>query len=229
MVVVMERAVVLMSGGMDSCVVASRAARSYELWALHAKYGQRTEERELAAFIDLCEYFDIPFSRRLICNLPFYRKIGSSSIIDPSMEIPEGDEESRLTPPTYVPFRNAILLSIAVAWAESIGASKVFIGAVEEDAAGYPDCRKGFIDSFNAMVGWGTREETKVEVIAPLIAKDKAWVVREGMRLGAPFHITWACYSSSGPEPCMKCLSCLKRKRAFDKAGFPDPLLSSKE
>lgn len=222
----MERAVVLMSGGMDSCVAASRAARSYEVWAFHAKYGQRTEERELKAFLDLCEYYKIPPSRRLISALPFYGIIGGSALLDRAMDVPEGDEGSPSTPSTYVPFRNAVLLSIAVAWAEVIGAKKVFIGAMEEDAAGYPDCRKGFIDSFNAMVGWGTREGTDVEVVAPLINKKKAEVVREGVRLGAPFHLTWACYSSSGPEPCMSCLSCLKRKRAFEEAGVQDPLLN---
>ena len=221
----MEKAVVLMSGGMDSCVAAALADRTYEIWALHARYGQRTEERELKAFLDLCYYYKIPSPRRLISALPFYGKIGGSALIDRAMEVPDGDEESTSTPPTYVPFRNAVLLSIAVAWAEAIGAGKVFIGAVEEDAAGYPDCRKGFIDSFNAMVGWGTREGTDVVVIAPFIAKNKAEVVREGVRLGAPFHLTWACYTSSGPEPCMKCLSCLKRKKAFEEAGVQDPLL----
>ena len=224
----MERAVVLMSGGMDSCVTATLATKSREVWALHARYGQRTEERELRAFTDLCEHFHMPPSRRLVCDLSFYGKIGGSALIDRSIDMPEGGEEVRATPSTYVPFRNALLLSIAVAWAESVGAGKVFIGAMQEDAAGYPDCRKEFIASFNDMVRLGTREETDVEIVSPFIDKTKAEVVVEGMKLGAPFHLTWACYSSCGPAPCMKCLSCIKRKRAFEEAGFQDPLVSLK-
>ena len=224
----MDKAVVLMSGGMDSCVTAAHASISHDIWALHARYGQRTEERELRAFADLCKHFGVPQSRRLVCDLRFYREIGGSALIDRSIAVPEGGEDSPSTPPTYVPFRNALLLSIAVAWAEAVGAETVFIGAIQEDAAGYPDCRKGFIDSFNAMVRWGTREETDVEVVAPFIDKTKSEVVVEGMKLAAPFHLTWACYSSCGPDPCMKCLSCIKRKRAFKEAGFQDPLVSPK-
>jgi 7-cyano-7-deazaguanine synthase len=215
-----EIAVVLVSGGMDSAVACGIANETYTLALLHVNYGQKTERRELQAFNALADFYGA--ERRLVANLDYFKKIGGSSLIDPHMDIPEG-LSGYGTPSTYVPFRNAQFLAIGISWAEVIGARALFSGATEEDAAGYPDCRKEFYDIFKKLADAGTREETSIEVFVPLIALRKVDIIRKGVELGVPFEHTWSCYVSS-VEPCGKCDSCLRRFRAFKEAGIKDPI-----
>lgn len=214
-------AVVLASGGMDSCVTAAIAAASHELAMLHVSYGQRTERRERACFDALADHFRA--SRRLVARLDHLRAIGGSSLTDPAMPVPEGDLDRAGIPPTYVPFRNGQLLAVAVSWAEVLGAHDVFVGAVEEDSSGYPDCRRAFYDAYEAMVAEGTRPEARVRLRTPLIHMRKSAIVKRGMELRAPFHLTWSCYRDE-ERACGTCDSCALRLRAFAEAGIADPL-----
>lgn len=215
-----ELAVVLVSGGMDSCVTAAIAAAQYRLACLHVNYGQRTEQRELRSFHQIADYYEA--EKRLVVDLPHLGQIGGSSLTDSSIPItPSGC--SGTIPLTYVPFRNANLLCAAVSWAEVIGAHRVFIGAVEQDSSGYADCRVVFYKAFNNLVRVGTRPETDIEVVTPLIGMTKREVVRKGIELGAPFHLTWSCYARED-VPCNDCDSCLLRARAFEQAGVSDPV-----
>ncbi len=215
------RAVVLLSGGMDSCVCAALAARQNDAAALHIDYGQRTEARERRAFVAICDRLGI--RERLLIRNPVFRAIGGSALTDENLMVPEaGSEIGREIPVTYVPFRNGILLAAAVSWAEVIGAEKVFIGAVEQDSSGYPDCRPAFYRAFNETIRAGTREG-RIEVVTPLIAMQKADIVRLGLELGAPFDLTWSCYSRED-SACGTCESCVLRLRAFAAAGARDPI-----
>jgi 7-cyano-7-deazaguanine synthase len=216
-----ERAVILVSGGMDSCVTAAIAAAACETAFLHVSYGQRTEAKERLCFQQLAAHFGA--WRTLAARMDHMKEIGASSLTDPSIEIPAADLERRGIPPTYVPFRNAQMLSIAVAWAEAIGASRVFIGAVEEDSSGYPDCRREFYDLFETVIDAGTRPETRIRIETPVIHMRKSAIVRKGIDLGAPFHLTWSCYRSEDLA-CGSCDSCALRLRAFEEAGARDPL-----
>ncbi len=218
-------AVCLVSGGLDSCVAAAVAAGEFRLAFLHGNYGQRTEERELRAFADLADFFAVAGNLRLVVDLGYFRQIKGSSLTDPELEIPAEAAEPGRIPSTYVPFRNANLLALAVSWAEVIGAGKIFIGAMEEDSSGYPDCREEFFRAFNRTVALGTAPGSGIAVETPLIHLTKAEVVRWGRELGAPLHLTWSCYSSSGPRPCGTCASCRLRARGFQEAGVPDPIL----
>lgn len=212
-------AVVLTSGGMDSAVACGIAHETYRLGLLHVNYGQRTEQRELEAFLALASFFGA--EKQLVATLDYFENIGGSSLTDVEMPVPEGLSDG--TPSTYVPFRNAQLLSVAVSWAEVIGAQAIFSGATEEDAAGYPDCRKEFFDTFARLVDVGTREETAIEIAVPLISLGKAEIIRRGLALGVPFEHTWSCYVNN-EVPCGKCDSCLRRLRAFREVGIKDPL-----
>jgi len=216
-------AVVLASGGMDSCVVAALAARDHQVAMLHASYGQRTVAREERAFHDIADALGVPPERRLVVPLSHLAAIGGSSLTDRSMAVPEGDVGRRGIPTSYVPFRNANLLAIAASWGEVLGARTIFFGAMEEDSSGYPDCRGSFIEAFNRLVEVGTRPETQLEVVAPLLHLTKAEVVRLGLRLGAPFHLTWSCYQND-EVACGRCDSCLLRLRGFREAGVEDPV-----
>ncbi len=217
-------AVVLVSGGMDSCVVAAMAAERYRLACLHATYGQRTERRELACFNKIAEHYGA--EKKLIVDLPHLSRIGGSSLTDHDIPVVPSETPGAI-PLTYVPFRNANLLCAAVSWAEVIGARKIFIGAVEQDSPGYPDCRPDFYRAFNELVRVGTRPDTDVEVVAPLIGMKKHEIVRKGLDLGAPFHLTWSCYTREDVL-CGSCDSCLIRARAFDDAGASDPLTNER-
>jgi len=217
-------AVVLVSGGMDSCVVAAMAAERYSLACLHANYGQRTERRELACFNKIAEHYGA--ESKLIVDLSHLSRIGGSSLTDHDIPVTPSETPGAI-PLTYVPFRNANLLSAAVSWAEVIEARKIFIGAVEQDSPGYPDCRPAFYRAFNELVRVGTRPDTDVEVVAPLIGMKKHEIVRKGLDLGAPFHLTWSCYTRED-VPCGSCDSCLIRARAFDDAGASDPLINER-
>lgn len=214
------RAVVLLSGGMDSCVCAALAARDYDAAALHISYGQRTEERERRAFVGICESLRI--KDRLIVRNEALRAIGGSALTDPNIAVPDSALLEHDIPVTYVPFRNAHFLAVAVSWAEVLWAEKVFIGAVEQDSSGYPDCRPAYYRAFNEVVKAGTREG-KIEIVTPLIALRKAEIVKLGQDLAAPFDLTWSCYSRDDAA-CGVCESCVLRLRAFAEAGAQDPI-----
>jgi len=216
------KSVVLLSGGMDSCVCAALAARDTQVAAMHVSYGQRTEERERLAFDRICDRLQI--ERRLSLKNEVLRAVGGSALTDLKIQVPETEGEIGRggIPVTYVPFRNAHFLSAAVSWAEVLHAIQVYIGAVEQDSSGYPDCRPAYYQAFNAVVQAGTREG-KIEIVTPLIAMRKAEIVRLGLQLGAPFDLTWSCYSRED-EACGVCESCVLRLRAFAAAGARDPI-----
>jgi 7-cyano-7-deazaguanine synthase len=215
------RSVVLLSGGMDSCVCAALAVRESEAAALHVSYGQRTEERERLAFEGICDRLGI--DRRLVVQNEALSQIGGSALTDTAIQVPQaGEEIGRAIPVTYVPFRNAHFLSMAVSWAEVLEAEKIYIGAVEQDSSGYPDCRPSYYRAFNAVIQEGTREGT-IKVVTPLIAMRKAEIVKLGLELGAPFDLTWSCYSRED-KACGVCESCVLRQRAFTEAGAHDPI-----
>jgi 7-cyano-7-deazaguanine synthase len=221
----LPKAVVLVSGGMDSCVTAAIARESHRLAFVHASYGQRTERRERQAFDALADHYDV--GERLAVRLDHFRAIGGSALTDERIEVPQstsgGTVETAGIPPTYVPFRNAHFLSVAVSWAEVIGATAVFIGAVAEDSSGYPDCRPAYYDVFRQLVRVGTRPETDIEVITPVIAMRKSEIVLRGQQLGAPLELTWSCYQFED-SACGACDSCRLRLKAFAEAGVRDPI-----
>lgn len=215
-------AIVLMSGGMDSTVCASWALQQgFEVCALHVHYGQKTQEREAQAFNEICAVFRI--DKILDIDISHLAAIGGSSLTDSTIDITKANLESSEIPTSYVPFRNANLLSIAVSWAEVIGAQTIIIGAVEEDGSGYPDCRRIFFDAFEAMIQLGTKPGSHIQIQTPLIASDKAEIVTLGIELEAPLELTWSCYSSS-EKACGVCDSCALRLRGFAKAGYEDPI-----
>ena len=215
------RSVVLLSGGMDSCVCAALAARDSEAAALHITYGQRTAERERRAFERICDRLGI--KRRMVIRNEALGLIGGSALTDEDIDVPEaGEEIGAHIPATYVPFRNAHFLSAAVSWAEVLGAEKIYIGAVEQDSSGYPDCRPEYYQAFNAVIKAGTAEG-KIQVVTPLIALRKVEIVRLGIELGAPFELTWSCYSRED-KACGVCESCVLRRRAFTEAKAQDPI-----
>jgi 7-cyano-7-deazaguanine synthase len=217
-------AVVLLSGGMDSCVTAAIAAQSHRLALLHSSYGQRTEARERRAFEEIAGHFQA--AHRLHIDQRYMTRIGGSALTDTSIEVPDADlvaADAGRIPVTYVPFRNAHFLAAAVSWAEVLGAEKIFIGAVEQDSSGYPDCRPAYYEAFEKLADLGTRPETRIAIETPLIACSKAEIVRRGTALGAPLDRTWSCYQSS-EEACGICDSCALRRRAFAQAGLEDPI-----
>jgi 7-cyano-7-deazaguanine synthase len=215
-----QRAVVLLSGGMDSCVCAALAARDRDAAAVHVSYGQRTEEREQRAFLAICDRLGI--RDRLVVRNEALSAIGGSALTDPKIVVPESEAIGHDIPATYVPFRNAHFLSVAVSWAEVLGASQVYIGAVEQDSSGYPDCRPAYYRAFNEVVKLGTKHG-QIEVVTPLIQMRKAEIVRLGLELDAPFDLTWSCYSHED-SACGVCDSCVLRLRAFRQAGRTDPI-----
>ncbi|MEJ2006541.1 MAG: 7-cyano-7-deazaguanine synthase QueC [Acidobacteriota bacterium] len=214
-------AVVLASGGMDSCVTTAIASRDYRLALLHVAYGQRTEGRELQAFNALADFYQA--EQRKVCRLDHLRQIGGSSLTDPDIPVEAANLERKEIPSSYVPFRNAHFLSIAVSWGEVLGARKIFIGAVAEDSSGYPDCRPEYYEAFNRLIAVGTKPETRLEIVTPVIHMRKSEIVRKGFELGAPLHLTWSCYQGQD-EACGVCDSCALRLRAFQEAGLEDPI-----
>ena len=214
---------------MDSTVCATLAARDYDAYGLHISYGQRTEARELRSAEAVTAA--VGLRELLTLRTDFFRRIGGSALTDSSIAIPDADttspeDSSERTgedvPVTYVPFRNAHFLSAAVSWAEVLGASAIFIGAVEQDSSGYPDCRPAYYDAFNQLVRTGTRDGS-IRVLTPLIHLRKREIVQLGVELGAPLHVSWSCYSGEA-EACGVCESCVLRLRAFAEAGVQDPI-----
>jgi len=219
-----ELAVISLSGGLDSCVAAAMAkAEGFDLALLHADYGQLTEQRERRAFEAIADHYGVPPQRRLIISFENLRKIGGSALTDPNIPLPEGDLHREGVPVSYVPFRNAHLLATAVSWAEVLEAGQIFVGFVEEDGSGYPDCRESFLRSFEETANLGTKPETRLRLHAPLIHLSKAQIVAKGLELGAPLHLSWSCYQGE-QEACGRCDSCLLRLRGFQQAGRPDPI-----
>jgi len=215
-------AIVLVSGGMDSCVTAAMAAaENDELAMLHISYGQRTEERERRAFNEIADHYDVAI--RLDVSIEYLAEIGGSSLTDPSIDVSEADLDSTKIPTSYVPFRNANMLAIATSWAEAIGATSIYIGAVAEDSSGYPDCRPEFYKAFQKVIDTGTRPESCIEIRTPIIHFSKAEIVRKAVSLNAPLHLTWSCYRSS-EQACGTCDSCALRLRGFEQAGIADPI-----
>lgn len=220
-----SRAIVLLSGGMDSAVCAALAVRDFEAAALHVSYGQRTQERERQSFLAICQRLRI--HDKLMVRNEALRLIGGSALTDDSIAVPDAESVGpenvgHTIPVTYVPFRNAHFLAVAVSWAEVLGAEKVYIGAVEPDSSGYPDCRPAYYQAFNEVIKAGTKEG-KIEIVTPLIAMRKAEIVSLGLELGAPFDLTWSCYNRED-QACGVCDSCVLRLRAFAAAGTRDPI-----
>jgi 7-cyano-7-deazaguanine synthase len=214
-------AVVAVSGGMDSCVTAAIANENFELAFAHINYGQRTEKRELKAFNDIADYFRI--EKKLVIDYTHLSKIGGSSLTDKNISVTHANLHSKTVPSSYVPFRNANILSACVSWAEVLNARAVFIGAVFEDSSGYPDCRPEFFSAFEKMVDHGTKPETKIKIETPIIHLSKAEIVKKGIELNAPLHLTWSCYQNEDIA-CGVCDSCALRLRGFQLAGVEDPI-----
>ncbi len=217
-----ELAICLVSGGMDSCVTAALAYRDVSRLAfLHISYGQRTEARERKAFEALAEHYGV--KQRLVVSLAHLVQIGGSSLTDSGIAIAEANLQSQSIPASYVPFRNAHLLSVATSWAEVIGGRYIYIGAVAEDSSGYPDCRLEFYEAFQQAINLGTKPSTNIKIRTPVIAMKKAEIVNLGQELAAPLELTWSCYARSD-RACGECDSCALRLRAFRKAGVSDPI-----
>jgi len=223
------KAVILLSGGMDSCVCTAIARERHgkdNLALLHAMYGQRTEKRERQAFDEIADYYEV--EQRLVVKLDHFRAIGGSALTDKEIRVPENKLEvhgpgGSPIPVTYVPFRNAHFLSVGVSWAEAIGARAIYIGAVAEDSSGYPDCRPEYYRVFQELVRVGTKPETDIAMVTPVIGMNKSEIIRRGRELGAPLQLTWSCYQGEDLA-CGKCDSCLLRLRAFAEAGIADPI-----
>lgn len=215
-------AICLVSGGMDSCVTAAIAREENTGVAfLHVSYGQRTEARERRAFGELAEHFAV--TKRLAVSIESLRAVGGSSLTDASIPVTKADLTSREIPTSYVPFRNAHMLAIATSWAETIRAQRIYIGAVAEDSSGYPDCRPEFYEAFQRAIDTGTKPETRIKIVTPVIHLSKSEIVRRGLELGAPLELTWSCYAAED-QACGQCDSCALRLRAFAEAGTPDPI-----
>jgi 7-cyano-7-deazaguanine synthase len=224
-----RKAIVLLSGGMDSCVSVAIARERHgagNIALLHAGYGQLTQDRERRAFTEIADFYGV--RQRLIVQLDHFRAIGGSALTDKNIAVPENQlnaaaSDGSSIPVTYVPFRNAHFLSVAVSWAEAIGAGAIYIGAVAEDSSGYPDCRPEYYRAFQNVIREGTRPETEIEIVTPVITLKKSEIIRRGGELGAPLHLTWSCYQGEDAA-CGACDSCLLRLKAFAEAGRKDPI-----
>ncbi len=214
-------AVVSVSGGLDSCVTVAIARENYNLALMHVNYGQRTESRELKAFNDIADFYNV--ENRLVIDFSHLSQIGGSSLTDKSMEVTKADLHSEDVPSSYVPFRNANLLTAAGSWAEVIGAEAIFVGAVFEDSSGYPDCRPDFFKAFEYAMDLGTKPETKIKIETPIIHMTKSEIIKTGLELGAPLQLTWSCYQNED-EACGVCDSCALRLRGFQQLGVEDPI-----
>ena len=217
-------AVVLVSGGMDSCVTTAIAGIDHQVALMHAQYGQRSRQEERQAFDAIADHYGVDAGRRLIIDLVHIADIGGSALTDATVAIPLANLSSTDIPITYVPFRNGNLLSAATSWAEVLSATAIFVGAVEADSSGYPDCRREFFDAYQAAISQGTRPETRINIETPLIKMTKKEIVLKGVEMGAPLELTWSCYQG-GPTPCGICDSCAIRARGFSAAGVQDPLM----
>ncbi len=217
-----QKAVVLMSGGMDSALCAGIAAeQGYEIAGLHLNYGQLTEARELQAFNQLCDYYNA--IDRLVVDVKYFSQIGGSSLTDNSIPVPPASFDKSNVPNTYVPFRNANILCIAASWAEVIEAGALFIGAVEDDSSGYPDCRASFFEAMQQVINLGTKPSTNIKIVTPIINFSKMQIVQKSMELNVPLQLTWSCYKNED-KACGECESCKLRLKGFSLSGYRDPI-----
>lgn len=215
--------VVLVSGGMDSLVTAAIANETYSNLAfLHLNYGQRTEEKELKCFHEIADFYKVPNELRKVIDVSFLKQIGGSSLTDDKIDVKKYKGDSEEIPDSYVPFRNTHIVAMAVSWAEVIGAKKIFIGAVEEDSSGYPDCRPSYYKALNNLIKEGTKDGD-IEVVTPVIAMKKDEIVKKAVELKAPISSSWSCYER-GDKACGVCDSCALRLRGFQRAGLEDPI-----
>jgi len=215
------KAVVILSGGMDSTTAAFIAkSERYEIIPVHFNYGQRTEKRELKAFNDICDHLEL--ENRYVIDIPFFKQIGASALVDENIEVPVDGVKPGI-PVTYVPFRNGIFLSIAAAVAEKEGAEAIYIGVVEEDSSGYPDCTEEFIKNMQKAINSGTKPETNIEIKTPLVHLKKEDIVKTAIKYNVPLHLTWSCYKNED-EACGVCDSCRLRLKGFEKAGIKDKI-----
>ena len=219
----MSKAIVLVSGGMDSCVTTALAKEAgHDLFLLHVNYGQRTETRELKAFNDLADYYEVSQAKRMVSSIAHLTAIGGSSLTDANIPVTKADLETTEIPSSYVPFRNAHMISIGVSWAEVIDAKHLYIGAVFEDSSGYPDCRPEYYAAFNELIRLGTAAGD-IRIETPIITMTKERIIATGTRLSAPLDLTWSCYQGNEIS-CGVCDSCALRLRGFQRAGLEDPL-----
>lgn len=215
-------AVVLLSGGLDSCVTMAIARENHNIAMLHVGYGQRTQTREYNSFRSIARFYNIPETRILAIELDFLRKIGGSSLTDTNISV-DKDNTNTDIPTSYVPFRNTHLLSIAVSWAEVIKADSIYIGAVQQDNPDYPDCRAEYYEAYNRLVEVGTKPSTNIKVVTPLLNMNKSEIVKKGIELAAPLQLTWSCYERND-KACGCCQSCRLRLMAFEEAGVKDKI-----
>ena len=216
-----EIAVVALSGGLDSCVTTAIANKEYNLALVHINYGQKTESKELDSFHKIADHYNV--DKKLVIDFTHFQKIGGSSLTDKTINVTKADLEAKHIPSSYVPFRNANILSACVSWAEIINAKAIFIGAVHEDSSGYPDCRPEFFKSFEKTLNLGTKPDTNIKIETPIISLDKHEIIKLGLELNAPLQMTWSCYSSEN-EACGVCDSCALRLRGFQKINVVDPI-----
>ena len=216
-----RKAIVALSGGIDSCVTLAIAREKYDIAILHVQYGQRTAGKELECFHKIGDHYGL--KDRLVTPLPHLESIKGSSLIDDNIEVEKGIPDGEGIPSTYVPFRNATILSIAVAWGEVLQAENIFIGAVQEDSSGYPDCRESFFESFEKTANLGTHDDNRYTIHTPIIHLSKAEIIKEGIRLEAPLQFTWSCYTNT-VKACGECESCMLRLRGFEQVGQKDPI-----
>ena len=216
-----KKAICILSGGMDSTLASYMAKNDgYEIIAVHFNYGQRTQDRELKAFRDICE--DLEILEKYEIDIPFFTQIGASALTDKNIDVPTGGIEAGV-PITYVPFRNGIFLSITAAIAEKEGAAAMYIGVVQEDSSGYPDCTDSFINDMKKAINQGTKEDTHIDILTPLVHLSKAEIVKEALRLNVPLEHTWSCYKEE-TEACGVCDSCRLRLNGFKIANQIDPI-----
>lgn len=219
----MEKVIVLLSGGMDSLVCAGMAVKAHSnVYALHMNYGQKTSSRERQSFDQICDHYGILPEKRKIIDMTFLKQIGGSSLTDDTISVKDFKGDSSIIPDSYVPFRNSIILSLAVSWAEAVGATKLYIGANYEDSPGYPDCRPSYYEAFNRVIKEGTKAGD-IEILTPVINLKKKDIVLKGQELGVPFHLSWSCYKSTA-KACGQCDSCALRLRGFKESGITDPI-----
>lgn len=219
----MEKVIVLVSGGMDSLVCAGIALKeNQEVFFLHMNYGEKTSRRERQSFDSIADHYQIPLEKRKVIDMTFLQQIGGSSLTDETIQVKTYQGDSSVIPDSYVPFRNSIILSLAVSWAEVVGASRLYIGANHEDSPGYPDCRPSYYEAFNKVIKEGTKAGN-IEILTPVISMKKKEIVRTGQKLNVPFELSWSCYKSS-EKACGECDSCALRLRGFKEASIKDPI-----
>ena len=216
-----KKAVCIISGGMDSALAAKIEKKDgYEIIALHFNYNQRTQDKELECFELISK--DLNVKDKYVIDLDFFKQIGATALIGNEIDVPT-DGIKPGVPVTYVPYRNGIFLSIAAAVAQKHDAEAIFIGVVEEDSSGYPDCRESFIKSIENSINLGLKDDSNLRIETPLIHLSKAQIVNKSLELGVKLEHTWSCYKNSD-KACGVCDSCRLRLKGFTEAKSMDPI-----